>query len=255
MPLPAASGGDDATPANVDACIMALHLSAMYSDDAVAQVDLCRKVVDLNTQQRQRGCSSQLQHAASAAAAAHAMLDRIARTNPAAVAAATADVDAAAADVTADAADAAGAADATSASNPDFPVGSFVTLAGLSTQHLNGLICQVVGVMADGRVPLVPVDPPAALQQTAHAQGFKVKTINCCPLPPKTQKHSAPSLTNARRQHCAATLDDASPLHTVIKAIEVALFACASRVCVRLSRVMAPQQRVTCTCRTACGAG
>jgi len=52
--------------ANVDACIMALHLTAVYASDAVRKISLCERVGQLQAKQQGRR-SLQLEHAASAA--------------------------------------------------------------------------------------------------------------------------------------------------------------------------------------------
>ena len=111
-----------------------------------------------------------------------------------------------------------------------------MTLTGLSTQHLNGLVCEVTAAAENGRVAVVPVEAPASLPQGSLLQGFKVKPINCNPLPPKQSHQRRQQQQALHQQRHLEDLGDMSPIHTVIKAIEVALFACAIRVRIRIFR-------------------
>jgi hypothetical protein len=98
-------------------------------------------------------------------------------------------------------------------------------------------VCVVTGVVDNGRVPVTLLDPPAALRDSSLLKGFKVKTSNCellslqQPLQQQQQQQPPP----VQQQHKPENLGELSPLHTVIKAVEVAFFAHATRVSVRSS--------------------
>jgi hypothetical protein len=199
---------------------MALHLAAAYAHDPAIKISLCKKAAALHAQQQQQRGALQLEHAAAAAAAAQALLEKTTRTNPAAAAAADAAADA--------------DADASATSPALLTVGCYVTLSGLSTQHLNGVVCRVTGALDNGRVAVVAVDAPAALQHSRVMKGLSVKPCNCSPLPHDQQDKWLHQLSSqpqlSRQQRHPDTLLDLSPLHTVVKAIEIAVFAHAANV-------------------------
>jgi hypothetical protein len=201
---------------------MALHLSALYATDPLRKLSLCKRAAALQGSQHEWRRSMQLEHAASASASAAALMEKTARAHPAAAAAVAADCATASAEAAAEA---------------PFAIGCLVQLARLNTQHLNGLVCRVTGLIDSGRVQVTPVDSPSAEHNSMPPRSFKVKPSNCILLRDSdkhernySQRSTDPASPPPSQPHNPRQHDELSPTHTVLKAFEIALFAHAIRV-------------------------